>query len=693
MSGWFLPVWCAGILVLCNPAGYCETPTAATPHQPATLENSLLRVTVSGATGCCEVLEKQTGTRWTCDPVDGAAGELILRHRETRRPIMLRLGRHSRVTLQRRSASAVTLVFDAFVTPDGESLPGVRVTTRLTLHPDRPEIRLEVIDAAAGRDREMVSLQYPLRVGALETGRDEGYLVAPYRIGCIVPSGRFQQKVRKFAFQDDVAWSARAHLDIPYHGYSGLTMPWYGAVKGTSAFVAIIETIDDFRMDFLLNYNLQDRFYATDQRSPYPRMLVGSPIWMNTLGSFGYPRAVSYRFLPHGDYVDMAKTYRQYLREQGAFKSLTEKIRDNPNVEKLFGAPLFNLIAWGYPWYTDYTAYRRTWRDIEAFAEFLHDAGLERAFIQTWGGYAELPPQSLPFDPKLGSLDDLRSMVRTIQEEYGYLYSSYHGYPALLEQEEVWRPEEAIRDRNHTMTAWRWGRRCSSFYLETARDNLPETIAVTGQQADYQDMLPHSGGECYDARHPGHPLSRRQNRHNILDVLRYVRELGLVSGVETCMGWSVPHVDYAKGAEAGGPSLFGVFAVPLFGLVYHDAVVTYGWTGSQEAHLRHLAYGVLPWLGPVAEFEKPYIGELLPFLRFQRETALDEMTDHTYLTDALNVQRTRYASGAEVILNNSGRAYPAESGAAVPAGGVWLRFPDGTTHTASTNARWPVSRE
>ncbi|MGE7022222.1 glycoside hydrolase [Solibacillus cecembensis] len=44
-------------------------------------------------------------------------------------------------------------------------------------------------------------------------------------------------------------------------------------------------------------------------------------------------------YLTEKNPVDVAKTYKNYLIEQGAFKSLAEKAKENSNIEKLYGAP------------------------------------------------------------------------------------------------------------------------------------------------------------------------------------------------------------------------------------------------------------------------------------------------------------------------------------------------------------------
>lgn len=54
----------------------------------------------------------------------------------------------------------------------------------------------------------------------------------------------------------------------------------------------------------------------------------------------------SYRiYVTENDPADCAKIYRNYVKEKGAFVTLSQKAQDNPDIEKLYGAPFIYL--WG----------------------------------------------------------------------------------------------------------------------------------------------------------------------------------------------------------------------------------------------------------------------------------------------------------------------------------------------------------
>ena len=97
-------------------------------------------------------------------------------------------------------------------------------------------------------------------------------------------------------------------------------MACFGAVQPRSGFLAIIA--DNCQMD-------------THMRV---RHTPGKPtnyqiLWEPSLGSFSYPRVISYHFERNGSYVSLIKYFRSYYKKLGYLKTLEEKNRENPDVE------------------------------------------------------------------------------------------------------------------------------------------------------------------------------------------------------------------------------------------------------------------------------------------------------------------------------------------------------------------------
>ena len=83
---------------------------------------------------------------------------------------------------------------------------------------------------------------------------------------------------------------------------------------------------------------------------------------------------------------------------------------------------------------------------------------------------------------------------------------------------------------------------------------------------------------------PEHPLTRTECMQCEAALFHWARRnLGIV-GTEAGADWVVPYVDYVSGANAGS-----VISVPLYNLVYHDAVMTP--EGGDGDYLRCLLNG------------------------------------------------------------------------------------------------------
>ncbi len=106
------------------------------------------------------------------------------------------------------------------------------------------------------------------------------------------------------------------------------SMSWWGFEKGSSAMMIIVETPDDAAYQF---------------EHPAGGPTVIGPRWRESLGQLRYPRACRMCFFEKGNYVDLAKRYRQYAKDTGLFVSLEEKIARSPVVKQLIGTPQSRL--------------------------------------------------------------------------------------------------------------------------------------------------------------------------------------------------------------------------------------------------------------------------------------------------------------------------------------------------------------
>ncbi|HZR17164.1 MAG TPA: hypothetical protein VFE51_07540 [Verrucomicrobiae bacterium] len=182
-----------------------------------------------------------------------------------------------------------------------DAVSGFDFTVTASLDAVQPEL----IVTLAGQGQLLSSLRFPSPF----EGESGDYLVVPMNEGISYPV-------------DDPSIPP-IHL-IAYGGH-GICMAFFGMTDGQRGQMTILETPDDASI----------RIERLDGR------LAISPEWDAQLGQFGYARRLRYVFFDHGGHVAMAKRYRAYAKETGLFKTLTEKQKVNPSVDRLIGAVTF----------------------------------------------------------------------------------------------------------------------------------------------------------------------------------------------------------------------------------------------------------------------------------------------------------------------------------------------------------------
>lgn len=470
------------------------------------------------------------------------------------------------------------------------------------------------------------------------------------------------------------------------HGYFGgdrLDMPWVGVCdldKGMG-YALILDTSDDAWVR-CGQYNVGGRQIAAPQ--------VG---WNPSKGKFACARRILYRFAATGSYVALAKAYRAYAKEKGLIVPFAEKLKANPNIRRLFGAP----DVWG--------------NDTLAFAQQAKAAGVDKMLIHG---------RTSPADMK--AINDL-----------GYLTSEYDNYTDILQTEEGKQPDSShdqlpdaavLNPDRKRMTAWltwdkktQYMKRCPALWVPTAKVVIPNVLKEFPYIGRFIDVTTAEGlYECHDEKHP---LTKGQKRQCGVALLSFVRSQRLVVGGEHGIWWGVPEQDYIEGMMSGGWASWpaghlihpktkdeefsnpwggksggragwanyekwGIgheWRAPLWELVFHDCVVsTWYWGDASDWLLQaapevtpkkdafNILYGTIPLLW--ANREGSWHAAREVFLRTYRNTcklhevlAGTEMLSHEFLTPDHTVQRTRFSDGTQVVVNFGEKPYTAEMGA------------------------------
>ncbi len=460
------------------------------------------------------------------------------------------------------------------------------------------------------------------------------------------------------------AWPEKTWLYDTLSFGRGLYQPWWGHEQGAAALLVILETPEDGGCHF-------------DHPAGGPTRI--GPRWVHSLGRLAYPRRARMCFLNSGNYVDLAKRYRRHAIATGRFVSLREKIARNPSVARLLGAPvvhtgiLYHIQPESSYYRRDDPAHNHQLVTFAARARDLEELaahGVVQAYVHLdgWGlrGYDNLHPDVLPPCPEAGGWEGLRAFAETC-DRLGYLFVIHDQYRDYYLDARSYQERHTLVDESGARplhSIWYGGRQsilCPSLAPWHVRKNhralLERGIPLRGAYLDVFSVVPPD--ECY---HPEHPVTRAECLRYRGKCLDSVRAWGGVVSSEEPSDWSVRHLDlvhhgpYALNPNPGkGPAL-GV-PVPLFNLVYHDALLIpwslgrgdWGIPETDLGLLHALANGGLPYLnlrpGP-EELER-----VRTVCALHRRVALLEMVRHEFLDAGRRRQRTTFADGTRVTID------------------------------------------
>lgn len=468
---------------------------------------------------------------------------------------------------------------------------------------------------------------------------------------------------------------------VTYYCGGGLSMAWMGVVdkQFETGYIAILETPYD----------------AALRTKRVNGLITFSPVWLSSMGEFGYTRKVTYHFFDKGGYVAQAKTYREYIWKKNKIISLKEKQKRFPAMEKMIGG--IHIYVWDKA------------REIE-FAQELKSSGIEKALI-LWDAN-HVPYPEIGYDTKLKELDyatggyelftDLKSRDTSYYEidSNGPMRFAHTVYPGKFN-------ELAARKSDGTTYFNQFG---TTSCPEAIRPEIYRKVEAKLKEYPHEtyfiDVYAANGlFECYSEEHP---LTREQftkeviKNHQILED-KYNQYLGGEWGAEYLNAhlayvhgmMTLQRTWWGSGIEKKGTiyytgdwrsnprptqmtgtrvandkylkySINEYTRVPLYELVYHDAVVT-SWRWEDGNHhtpeiwwkkdLFNMLYGSAPlwnldserWEAYKYTFIESY-NKVCPWLQ---QITTDELVSHRFVTEDHKVQESVFSSGMKIVVNFS----------------------------------------
>lgn len=682
-----------------------------------TFANQHLRVHIRPDNLTVTVEDLGGGQTWGSDPWENSAGRVHLRgkHAETASVNLNAAGRKRIEALPSGTdADGVQISLSEFrsrlgpVREDRDPAAHLSLVLQILLAKETGELTFRVQKMA---DRspywDVQSVEWPLRLFPVLTAVDDGYVVFAEQEGMLIPS-RFDKAESYFRYLNWVYERIAGQAAI----YDQISMPWFGAKKGGSSYLCIVETPDDTTFGVIAN----------DVRSPEqppappsaipsantsqysPRLSAVWPYWHSVKGELGYPRVARYIFQPGGGYVEMCKTYRKYAIQTGKLVTLKEKIAANPEVGKLIGAPNLEIHVVANrpnePQYqslsgTVYDGYHRlltTFDQVTAIVRDLKDKlGIDRAVIRItgWGkmGYDNWRPvdQAQPNTEAGGEARLAAAIAAAKSAGYlGGLWDNMRNFDLnapSYDEKHIMRDASGALSSGFTSEGGFSQEVCPLEGVKLFQRNMNYYMHALHPNLIYLDTI---GGlpliECYD---PRHPLTRSATKEARLSIMRVVTSAGVVLGAEgPPQDWNSTVADFY---DEGVPR-FGI-DVPLWALVYHDCAMlyrqhatpynygmdNYGYVRGPwpDKFLRSLLYGdqsswtlsndmYWAWRKTL----KAINDVLAPH---QRRVAFDELMDHQFLTLDYKVQRTLFSSGLQVTVNYGEFPFKLENGSELPA--------------------------
>lgn len=439
------------------------------------------------------------------------------------------------------------------------------------------------------------------------------------------------------------------------------SMSWWGFQKGSSAMMLIVETPNDAAYQF---------------RHPAGGPTVIGPRWRPALGKLGYPRTVRMCFFEKGNYVDMAKRYRQYAIETGLFVSLKDKVAARQQVGSLIGTPivrsgiLTDYLPGSARWKRD-SATRHAMVTFDQRAEQFRQwkaKGLSNLMVVLTGwpklGYDRQHPDVLPPAPAAGGWEGMQRLGRELKA-MGYLFGLHDQYRDYYVDAPSFSTQFAIHEEDSTspptifpgtrfgdfkegkipyMDYWDGGKMSylnSRFMLGHMKKNYQWLFDHgISPQASYLDVFGYVPPD--EDFNPQNRVTRTDAMNDRIKLYRWAKaHLGIV-GTETACDWTVPYVDFSSPLKARN----GI-TVPLWDLVYHDAILT----TYNPADLYGLLNAGLPQLGRDFDAGPVAMAQVKRMSALNKRLAFAEMINHEFLNKEFTKERTTFSDGTTITVD------------------------------------------
>ncbi len=455
-----------------------------------------------------------------------------------------------------------------------------------------------------------------------------------------------------------------------YPFWSDINMRWFGGIKNDACWLAILQR------------GLPDSGALRVNRSI-------SPVWLKSLRKWKPTYSVRYKFTK-GNYVTLAKIYRNWAIENNIFKSLDEKIEANPNLAHFIGGRLLSFFQARPPmrkrdaedlWLTREQAERRlgdriditfTHADVLRHIEKAKSLGFKKGpvILRGWinRGYDASHPDIWPPETALGPIDTLKQImalpepiVAGLHDNYQDMYDTTPNFPKGVN----------IMANGRLMPAGFWAG--GQAYAVNSRNGLKyakrnwQQISTLSPKLMFIDTT--TAMQMYQSYENGNTLTRTQDLRYKSELLSFLKQQGVLVGSEESADFGIPHVDWFECRHRRSDQY-----VPLWPLVFHDAAFIGRYTSrfgdrAYPAWLEDMLWGYMPLLFMDAERRnEDHFKNTFHIDKWHEKIATSEMLDHKFLTEDRNLEQTTFSSGCSIVCNFSDKPQQADGKTVPPYG-------------------------
>lgn len=561
---------------------------------------------------------------------------------------------------------------------------GVRVEVPFeTVREDNPDFRLGRI------------FVYPF-LGATRGSSVPGYMLLPDGIGSLIrfaDTTRAQNMIIQRYYGPDLGMIAYMPYDPYVTSPFPISFPVFGVVhgEGQNAFLSVVEEgaaygeLQTHPAGIITNFNFiysafiysEPYFQATNRSGAGVTIVQREPNAFNAV--------IHYRFLTGeaANYVGMARSYQQYLVDQGL---LHKQDSANPNIGirlEFLGGDKEKVLFW-YKFIS-----MTTISQMRAILDELQIPNVEVIYYG-WqpSGATNVPPTSLKLEDGLGSVGELRTLAESVAANGGH-FSLYLDPQAALWGESGYssRSDLAIAITNVNMEGYN---RFPNYYfsfpaLQRRFSALTDDIASKLEVGLALDSI---GSMLYTDYRPTPPFNREDAITAYQSLLaESPQRLGFYRPNAYLFGLAQSYYDMPLGNNG---YIFTSEAVPFLPIVLAGYVPYYGTalnfsSNPQDDLLRHVEYGIYPsfflthkatgnmiytpssWIYTSSyaqwgeEIQRAYqwMNTLLAPVRGQEIVAHEQLAEGVFATT--------YSSGAQVIVNYTDQPFAHSNGMIVEA--------------------------